>query len=64
MKGPSTPVVKLRVPWATSEGREIDLTKPPWDSLAEASLYGERVNRWIRDGKWYDGPLNIRVIRT
>jgi hypothetical protein len=51
------PVVEVRVPWVTSEGREINLEKPPWDSLCDAYTHLWKVENGNR-------PCRVRVVRT
>lgn len=56
------PVVEVRVPWITSEGREIDLEKPPWDSYVEAFEDLWKGDQLRRNGRVPE--YRVKVVRT
>lgn len=58
------PVVEMRIPWQTETGKEIDLDRPPWDSLPDALEHGWRVSQFLRDQKHHDEQVTRRIIRT
>lgn len=51
------PTLHVNVPWVTTEGREIDLGKPPWDSYVESLRY-----LWTLDHPGQE--CRVKVTRT
>lgn len=61
------PVVEVRLPWV-SEGRSIDIDRPPWDSYVDACVEAYRMEGCygaVTDySKKYTGPVKVKLIRT
>lgn len=58
------PAVEMRIPFDRSEGGELDLSKPPWDSYCEALEYNYRTSVFFASGKWPEYQVRHKVIRT
>ena len=57
------PTIEMRIPWE-SEGREIDLEKPPWNSYCDSLESLWRFGIWLDTEKYPEYPIKRKIIRT
>lgn len=65
-KNENLPVVEIIVPWQHEhKGKvyEIDLERPPWNSLPEAYEHNWRTGYIVNNGR-DPGPCKFKIIRT
>lgn len=58
------PAIEMRIPYERTEGGDLDIEKPPWDSYCDALEHQWRFGIFLETGNYPAYPVRRKVVRT